>query len=188
MLLIHWHGYSRAIIELDQINFLTGKTASGKSTIIDALQLVLLGDTSGSFFNKATNEKSVRTLRSYLFGETGDDGETGSVYLRKGAFSSYLVLEFENTERGQLFCAGIVCDCHDDLNYENKWFVMHHDATILLVHCPWLNWRAECSIYRLYNPTMLVQQPRRNVLYRLLSYKLRPILSVCEPICWRVCF
>lgn len=128
ILLIHWHGYSREVIDFDQINFLTGKTASGKSTIIDALQLVLLGDTSGSFFNKAANEKSVRTLRSYLFGETGDDGETGSVYLRKGAFSSYVVLEFENIDRGQLFCAGIVCDCHDDLNYENKWFVLHRDG------------------------------------------------------------
>ena len=128
MLLIHWHGYSREIISFDQINFLTGKTAAGKSTIIDALQLVLLGDTGGSFFNKAANEKSVRTLRSYLFGETGDDGETGSVYLRKSAFSSYVVLEFENTERGQSFCAGLVCDCHEDLNYEHKWFVLHHDG------------------------------------------------------------
>ena len=128
ILLIHWHGYSREIIDFDQINFLTGKTASGKSTIIDALQLALLGDTSGSFFNKAANEKSVRTLRGYLYGEIGDDGEAGSVYLRKGSFSSYVVLEFENVEQGQLFCAGIVFDCHDDLNYESKWFVLHRDG------------------------------------------------------------
>ncbi|MEG1577066.1 MAG: ATP-binding protein, partial [Clostridium sp.] len=53
MLLIHWHNYVKEVIEFDTINFLTGKTAAGKSTIIDALQLVLLGDTSGTFFNKA---------------------------------------------------------------------------------------------------------------------------------------
>ena len=65
MLLIHWHNYEKEVLDFDMINFLTGKTAAGKSTIIDALQLVLLGDTSGSFFNKAANQKSARTLKSY---------------------------------------------------------------------------------------------------------------------------
>ena len=72
------HNYEKELIAFDMINFLTGKTAAGKSTIIDALQLVLLGDTSGSFFNKAANQKSARTLKSYLFGEMGDDGTQAS--------------------------------------------------------------------------------------------------------------
>ena len=122
MLLIHWYGYSRELIEFGNINFLTGKTAAGKSTIIDAMQLVLLGDTNGNFFNKAANEKSVRTLKSYLFGENGDDGDAGFRYLRKGPFTSYVVLEFEDTEKKQKFLTGIVCDCYEDLNFEYKWF------------------------------------------------------------------
>ena len=93
MLLIHWHHYEMEMIEFEMINFLTGKTAAGKSTIIDALQLVLLGDTGGGFFNKAANEKSARTLKSYLFGEMGDDGATGFRYLRNERFSSYVALE-----------------------------------------------------------------------------------------------
>ena len=52
MLLIHWHNYEKELISFDMINFLTGKTAAGKSTIIDALQLVLLGDTTGSFLTR----------------------------------------------------------------------------------------------------------------------------------------
>ena len=52
MLLIHWHNYEKELIPFDMINFLTGKTAAGKSTIIDALQLVLLGDTTGSFLTR----------------------------------------------------------------------------------------------------------------------------------------
>ena len=56
LLLIHWYGYEREKIDFERINFLTGKTGSGKSVIVDALQLVLLGDTSGRFFNKAANE------------------------------------------------------------------------------------------------------------------------------------
>ena len=122
MLLIHWYGYQREVIEFGDINFLTGKTAAGKSTVIDALQLVLLGDTNGNFFNKAANEKSVRTLKSYLYGENGDDGDTGYRYLRKGPFTSYVVLEFSDTERRSSFIAGIVCDCHEDQNFEYKWF------------------------------------------------------------------
>ncbi|MEG2297405.1 MAG: SbcC/MukB-like Walker B domain-containing protein [Clostridium sp.] len=125
MLLIHWHNYVKEVIEFDTINFLTGKTAAGKSTIIDALQLVLLGDTSGTFFNKAANQKSSRTLKSYLFGEKGDDGDTGFRYIRNERFSGYVVLEFEDTERKKLFTTGIVCDCYKDQSFDYKWFVIH---------------------------------------------------------------
>ncbi|TAH55702.1 MAG: hypothetical protein EWM52_13020, partial [Methanosarcina mazei] len=113
-------------MEFDTINFLTGKTAAGKSTIIDALQLVLLGDTAGTFFNKAANQKSTRTLKSYLFGEKGDDGEAGFHYLRDTRFSSYVVLEFEDTDRCRPFTAGIVCDCYKDQSFDYKWFILHN--------------------------------------------------------------
>ena len=46
LLLINWHYIEHELIEFTGINFLTGKNASGKSTIIDALQLLVLGDTS----------------------------------------------------------------------------------------------------------------------------------------------
>ncbi|MBR2528752.1 MAG: hypothetical protein IKE58_09830 [Blautia sp.] len=124
MLLIHWYTYEQEVVEFGNINFLTGKTASGKSTIIDALQLVLLGDTNGNFFNKAANEKSVRTLKSYLFGENGDDGETGFRYLRPCTFTSYVILEFEDTQKHSSFLTGIVCDCFEDLHFEYKWLIV----------------------------------------------------------------
>lgn len=126
LLLINWYGYSFELIDFGMINFLTGKTASGKSTIIDALQLVLLGETSGNFFNKAANEKSVRTLRSYLYGENGDNGDTGFNYLREGPFSSYVVLEIEDTEKEKMQMIGIGADCHEDLNFDTQWFVVHN--------------------------------------------------------------
>lgn len=127
MLLIHWHKYSDEIIEFANINFLTGKTGAGKSTIIDAMQLVLLGDTSGSFFNKAANRNSNRTLESYLYGELGDDGEAGYRYLRRQSFTSYVALEFEDTEKKQLFTIGFVCDCDKDPGSKAvlEWFILH---------------------------------------------------------------
>lgn len=38
MLLINWYYFEKEIIEFDTLTFLTGKNATGKSTIIDALQ------------------------------------------------------------------------------------------------------------------------------------------------------
>ena len=128
ILLIHWYGYTEELIELGRINFLTGKTAAGKSTIIDALQLVMLGDTSGTFFNKAANQKSVRTLRGYLYGEIGDDGESGFSFMREGPFTSYVVLEFFDDKTQRSFSAGIAFDCHSDQNFDRQWFVLYRSG------------------------------------------------------------
>ena len=94
LLLINWLNYSFELIDFGRITFLTGKNASGKSTIIDAMQLVMLGDASGSFFNKAANEKSGRTLESYLYGYVPSDGSQNYRPLRTSAFTSYVALEF----------------------------------------------------------------------------------------------
>ena len=127
MLLVHWFTYQKQVIEFDDINFLTGPTASGKSTIIDALQIVLLGEASGRFFNKAANENSQRTLKGYLYGEMGDNAEAGFHYLRSGRkFSSYIVLEFQDTERKRDFCTGVVFDCTaEKSDPTHKWFILH---------------------------------------------------------------
>ncbi|MEE0955528.1 MAG: SbcC/MukB-like Walker B domain-containing protein [Eubacterium sp.] len=123
LLLVHWYSYEKEIIEFGDINFLTGKTASGKSTIIDALQLLVLGDSSGSFFNKAANTRSVRTLKGYLFGETGDNG-AGFSYLRNGFFTTYVALEFMDTEKKEPFVTGFAADCYSDQTWKSKWFIL----------------------------------------------------------------
>ena len=43
ILLINWLYFSKDLIEVGDINFLPGKHAAGKSTVIDALQIVMLG-------------------------------------------------------------------------------------------------------------------------------------------------
>jgi len=128
LLLINWYSYSKEIISFEKINFLTGKTAAGKSTVIDALQLVLLGNTNGNFFNKAANEKSERSLKGYLFGEKGDDGDTGFSYLRNENFTSYVVCEFSDDEKNKPFLLGIVCDCRSDQSFTYKWIRVSNHA------------------------------------------------------------
>jgi energy-coupling factor transporter ATP-binding protein EcfA2 len=122
LLLTHWHYFIHEVIEFDSINFLTGKNASGKSTIIDALQLVLLADTSGNSFNKAASGKNSRTLRGYLLGELGDDEDSGFKYLRNGRFTSYIALEFFDDEKQCSFTAGCCFDVYSENDYNRLFF------------------------------------------------------------------
>ncbi len=125
MLLVNWHYYQREWVDFGKINFLTGKTGSGKSTLVDALQIVLLGDTNGgSFFNKAANDRSRRNLKGYLRGEYGDDGGSGFLYLRSKPFSTYLACEFEDTEKHTFISVGVVFDCNYTASDESLFFIL----------------------------------------------------------------
>lgn len=123
LLLIHWHYFTHEIIEFGDLNFLTGKNASGKSTIIDALQLILLGDTSGSFFNKAASGRGNRTLKGYLLGELGDDEDSGFRYLRSGRFTSYIALEFHDREKNRYFTVGCCFDIYAENDISRLFFL-----------------------------------------------------------------
>ncbi|MBO8461195.1 MAG: AAA family ATPase, partial [Firmicutes bacterium] len=111
---INWHYFWNESIDLKPIVFLTGNNASGKSTLIDGLMVILLGDTSGRYFNKAAMEKSNRTLKGYLRGEIGDNDEGGFRYLREGRFTSYLAVEFYDDLNKTYFTMGCLFDCYDD--------------------------------------------------------------------------
>lgn len=122
--IINWHYFYNVTFELDQVNFLTGQNAAGKSTLIDAMQIVLLGDTSGRTFNKAANEKSGRTLKGYLKGEIGDDGAGSFKYLRNGRFTSYIAMEWYDDINQKEFVTGIVFDVFEDNSEEHHFFIL----------------------------------------------------------------
>ena len=122
--IINWHYFWNETINIEPIVFLTGLNASGKSTLIDALQVVLLGDTSGRFFNKAAMDKSNRTLKGYLRGELGDTEEGGFHYLRNGRFTSYIALEFFDDLNEVPFTLGIVFDTYEDGSEDHRFFIL----------------------------------------------------------------
>ncbi len=122
IVLINWHYFNFETLELKDINFLTGKNASGKTTVIDAIQLLMLGDTTGHFFNKSASEKSSRTLKGYLRCEIGDDDKGDSLYLRNGRFTSYVVGEFYDDVNKEHFTIGAVFDNYEDGNIDYKYF------------------------------------------------------------------
>lgn len=120
ILLINWLYFSKQLIEVDDINFLTGKNGAGKSTIIDALQIVLLGETNSRNFNQAANEKSQRTLEGYLRA----DMDENSPYSRRGKdFSSYIACEFFDETEGIHFVNGVVFDCRSDGTCREHFFI-----------------------------------------------------------------
>ena len=115
LLLINWHYFSKQIVDLGEINFLTGANTAGKSTVIDALQVVLMGETRSSAFNRAASKKSERTLNGYLIGSMGEDVESGIKSLRGGKdFSSYIVVECYDNIKDEYFCFGAVFDVYSD--------------------------------------------------------------------------
>ena len=120
ILLINWLYFSKQLIEVDDINFLTGKNGAGKSTVIDALQIVLLGETNSRNFNQAANEKSQRTLDGYLRA----DMDENSPYSRRGKdFSSYIACEFLDGTEGTHFVTGVVFDCRSDGTCQERFFI-----------------------------------------------------------------
>lgn len=120
ILLINWLYYSRQLIDIGDINFLTGKTGAGKSTIIDALQIVLLGELNARNFNKAANESSQRTLDGYL---RADIDGTGEGTRRGKDFSSYIACEFYDDWQGNSFTIGIIFDCRNDGSRQERFFI-----------------------------------------------------------------
>lgn len=123
--LINWHYFTNTTVDIENITFLTGANGTGKSTIIDALQTVLLGDTTGRNFNKAANEKTGRTLNGYLRGEISETKDGNVVSLRPGRFTTYIALEFADTKKKTQFTLGIVFDCFSDGHDDRHFFYLN---------------------------------------------------------------
>lgn len=122
--LINWHYIQYRTLDISKgVNFLTGETGSGKSTILDALQLIILGDVRGYYFNKAANDNSQRKLIEYLRGMTQDNTDEGKKYLRANMdFNSYIVIEVLNSETNETFCLGVVFEVRKDSNNPEHMF------------------------------------------------------------------
>lgn len=126
----NWHYIQQKVLPInDGINFFTGHSGSGKSTVIDAMQIVLYANTDGrGFFNKAATDDSDRNLIEYLRGmvNIGDDNRFS--YLRNQNFSSTIALEFKDTEKNEYQCVGVVFDVETATNEITRLFFWHKGA------------------------------------------------------------
>ncbi|MFQ8897554.1 MAG: ATP-binding protein [[Clostridium] scindens] len=123
----NWHYIDKKILTISEgINFFTGHSGSGKSTVIDAIQIVLYANTDGrGFFNKAAADDSDRSLIEYLRGMVNISENNESQYLRNKNFSSTIVLELEQTNTREKQCVGVVFDVETATNEISRLFFWH---------------------------------------------------------------
>ena len=145
----NWHYISHKVLSLNSgINFFTGHSGSGKSTIIDAMQIVLYANTDGrGFFNKAAADDSDRSLIEYLRGMVNIEENNRFAYLRNQNFSTTIALEFTETEGGEAQCVGVAFDVETASNQVNRLFFWHKG-------------RLPEHFYRTANRTMTISEVR----------------------------
>ena len=96
-------------VEENSICAVAGKSGSGKSTVMDAIQVVMYGSFHQSFLNKAAEDsKNKRSVLSYLRGAQKD----GSFNRGGTDFCSVLAIEIEDVGKESFACVGIALFCY----------------------------------------------------------------------------
>ena len=117
--LINWHYFENERISLNGSTLISGENTAGKSTILDAIQLVLTTNTRR--FNVAANEKGNRNLKGYVRCKVGYVGET---YLRKNVVPANVALEFYEEKDNRYFVMGVHMTSQDEESpVSTKWYV-----------------------------------------------------------------
>ena len=116
--LINWLSFGDETILIGQNTLMTGQNSAGKSTIMDAAQLVLTQNQK--HFNPAGNEANKRDIKGYVRYRTGKESAT---YKRNGYVVAYVALEFEEESTGRCFVTGVKCDSPSETErVKTKWF------------------------------------------------------------------
>ena len=116
--LINWMYFQNITLDIKGNTMLTGTNASGKSSIIDALQFVLVGSLKSVKFNTAADEITKRTLESYVRGYVNDDHMK---YLREGDVTAHISLEISHGNTSSLI--GAVIDISSGYTKTRFYFV-----------------------------------------------------------------
>lgn len=124
MCLNNWGGVTHKILEFNEyVNLFSGKSGSGKSTVMDAIQVILYGSFSSSFLNKAADDaKNRRSVLSYLRGEQKD----GTANREGRDFCSAIVLEIEDTGRNYFTCVGLAFEVRKNDSEIKKYVYFSH--------------------------------------------------------------
>jgi uncharacterized protein YPO0396 len=123
--LINWHLFENTTITCRGTTYFIGVNGAGKSTILDAIQFVLVGGQRDVKFNRAAMDGSKRTLAGYVRGELGTEGQR---YLR-GDATAIVALEFLNSD-GTPFVHGAVIDAFQDNRSPDLTYFIVNDAPL----------------------------------------------------------
>ncbi len=119
--LINWHYFDDETMEFGKQTLITGQNAAGKSTIIDALQVLLIADQRQIRFNPAAHEEAKRSMLNYLKGKIGSDDLT---FKRDADFTTYIAAEFRDDAKKESFVVGVIVDVFRDNQYDEEYFIL----------------------------------------------------------------
>lgn len=128
MLLNNWGGISHKVMEFHEyVNLFSGKSGSGKSTVMDAIQVILYGSVAAAFLNKAADDaKNKRSVLSYLRGAQKD----GTANRENVDFCSQIVLEIVDTGSRITTCIGAVFEVGRQDTELKKYHFFSHSGPI----------------------------------------------------------
>lgn len=126
MCLNNWGGITHKVLEFHEyVNLFAGKSGSGKSTVMDAIQVILYGSFSPTFLNKAADDaKNRRSVLGYLRGEQKD----GTANREGRDFCSTIVLEIEDTGTHQFTCVGMAFEVRKNDSEIKKFLYFSHSG------------------------------------------------------------
>lgn len=118
--LLNWMYFGYETFPINQGSVLiSGENAAGKSTVLDAIQMVLTGNSTK--FNKAANENSDRDLKSYVRCKIDTTEKT---YLREGNVISNIALEFYEEKENRWFVIGVhITSGNENETPVKRWYI-----------------------------------------------------------------
>ncbi|MDE5700529.1 MAG: AAA family ATPase [Lachnospiraceae bacterium] len=124
MCLNNWGGITHQVLTFHEyVNLFSGMSGSGKSTVMDAIQVILYGSISSSFLNKAADDaRNKRSVLSYLKGEQKD----GTANRGGSDFCSNIVLEIIDTGSHLSSCVGLAFEVRKNDSEIKKMMYFSH--------------------------------------------------------------
>ena len=110
LLLINWYRLEQASIDIVGHTAVIGPNASGKSSLLDAIQAVLVGgDKRWWNPNASAGEKSTRSLRDYCLGVVRDPNnpDLSQEFRPRDQAVTYLALVFRDDQSGEPISIGL---------------------------------------------------------------------------------
>ena len=118
--LLNWMYFGYETFPINQGSVLiSGENAAGKSTVLDAIQMVLTRNSSN--FNKAANENSDRDLKSYVRCKINTTEKT---FLHEGTVISNIALEFYEEKENRWFVIGVhITSGNENESPSKRWYI-----------------------------------------------------------------